>query len=84
MINELLGGKRLAHMRRLQDESGRQKTLKPAVSEKWWAPISQSQKKLHRWPARTAPLLDVRQTFERYLCRHNPLSPQNWLADASS
>jgi hypothetical protein len=64
-------------------ESGRQKTLKLAVSEKWWAAISQAYKRLQRWLARTAPPLDVQQTFERYLCWHNPLSPQNWLADPS-
>jgi hypothetical protein len=113
-INALLGGKRFAHLRRLQDdravaailgfkkgricgdkplrtvacpgklvESGRQKTLKLAVSEKWWAAISQAYKRLQRWLARTAPQLDVQQTFECYLCWHNPLSPQNWLADLS-
>ncbi len=33
--------------------------------------------------ARTAPQLDVRPTFERYLCWHNPLGRQKWLADPS-
>lgn len=64
-------------------ESGRQKTLKLAVTEKWWAAISQAYKRLQRRLARTAPQLDVQQTFERYLRWHNPLSPQNWLADPS-
>lgn len=63
-------------------ESGRQKTLTLAVSEKWWAAVNQPYKRLQRWLAQTAPQLDVKQTFERYLCCHNPLSPQNWLADA--
>jgi len=63
-------------------KSGRQKTLTLAVSEKWWAAVSQAYKRLQRWLAQTAPQLDVQQTFERYLCCHNPLSPQNWLADA--
>jgi hypothetical protein len=62
-------------------ESGRQMTLKLAVSEKWWAAIRQAYKRLQRWLARTAPQLDVQQ--EPYLCRHNPLSPQNWLANLS-
>jgi hypothetical protein len=29
------------------------------------------------------PQLDVQQTFECYLCWHNPLNPQNGLADLS-
>jgi hypothetical protein len=29
--------------------------------------------------AQTAPQLDVQQTIERYLCWHNPFSPENWL-----
>jgi hypothetical protein len=57
-------------------ESGRQKNLKLAVSEKWWAAIRQAYKRLKRWLARTSPQLDVQQTSEPYLCRHNPLSPQ--------
>jgi hypothetical protein len=62
-------------------QSGRQKTLKLAVWEKWWAAIRQAYKRLKRWLARTAPQLDVQQTIERYLCWHNPFSPENWLAD---
>ena len=61
-------------------QSGRQKTLKLAVSAKWRAAIQQAYERLGRWLARTAPQLDPQQTFERYLCWHNPLSPQNWLA----
>jgi hypothetical protein len=64
-------------------QSGRQKTLKLAVSEKWWAAIRQAYKRLKRWLARTASPLDVQQTIERYLCWHNPFSPENWLADLS-
>jgi hypothetical protein len=61
-------------------QGGRQRALKLAVGEKWWAAISQAYKRLERWLARTAPQLEAQQTFERYLCWHNPLSPQNWLA----
>jgi hypothetical protein len=64
-------------------QSGRQKTLKLAVSEKWWAAIRQAYKRLKRCLARTAPQLDVQQTIERYLCWRNPFSPENWLADLS-
>jgi hypothetical protein len=62
-------------------ESGRRKTLKLAVSEKWWSAIAQAYKRLQRWLAATAPQLEIQQTFERYLCWHNPLSPDNWLAE---
>jgi len=65
-------------------ESGRQKTLKLAVGEKWWAAISKAYKRLRRWLDRTAPQLDVQQSFEPYLCWHNPLSPDNWLQDSSA
>lgn len=61
-------------------QGGRQKALKLAVGDKWWAAIYQAYKRLERWLARTAPQLEAQQTFERYLCWHNPLSPQNWLA----
>ncbi len=56
-------------------ESGRQKTLKLAVSAKWWAAIQQAYERLGWWLDRTAPQLDPQQTFERYLCWHNPLIP---------
>ena len=65
-------------------ESGRQKTLKLGVGEKWWAAISQAYKRLERWLATTAPQLDCQQTFERYLCWNNPLNPENWLASPST
>jgi len=64
-------------------ESGRQKTLKLAVSQKWWAAIAAAYERLQTWLRQTAPQLEVQQSFERYLCWHNPLSPDNWLADAS-
>jgi hypothetical protein len=145
MLNPLLGGKRFAHLRRLQDDravaailgfkkgricredafvrmmsrADRQKarswmaaserdlhaalpvrfmadwdclSASPPVrrstpvidiKRKWkWAAISQAYKRLQRWLARSAPQFGVQQTFERYLCWHNPLSPQNWLNDA--
>jgi len=65
-------------------ESGRQKTLKLGVGEKWWAAISQAYKRLERWLASTARQLDCQQTFERYLCWNNPLNPENWLASTST
>lgn len=65
-------------------ESGRRKTLKLAVGAKWWAAIQQAYERLGRWLARTAPQLDPQQTFERYLCWHNPLSPQNWLSSSAN
>jgi hypothetical protein len=57
-------------------ESGRQKTLKLGVGEKWWAAIRQAYKRLQRWLTSTAPQLDVQQTFEHYLCWLNPLIPE--------
>lgn len=63
-------------------ESGRRKTLKLAVSEKWWAAISQAYERLRRWLERTAPQLGGQQSFERYLCWHNPLSPDDWLLES--
>ena len=59
--------------------SGRQKTLKLSVGEKWWAAISLSYQRLERWLASIAPQLDPQQTFERYLCWLNPLNPDDWL-----
>jgi hypothetical protein len=64
-------------------ESGRQKTLKLAVSDKWWTAIAAAYQRLQTWLRRTAPQWEVQQSFERYLCWHNPLSPDNWLATAS-
>lgn len=64
-------------------ESGRQKTLKLGVGEKWWAAITQAYERLQRWLERTAPQLDPQQTFERYLCWNNPRSPDNWLSNLS-
>lgn len=64
-------------------ESGRQKTLKLGVGDKWWAAIRQAYQRLQRWLASTAPQLPVQQTFERYLCWCNPLSPENWFVDST-
>ncbi len=62
-------------------ESGRRKILKLGVSDKWWAAIAQAYKRLQRWLAATAPQLEIQQTFERYLCWHNPLNQDKWLAE---
>ncbi len=60
-------------------ESGRQKTLKLSVGEDWWSALSRAYQRLQRWLASTAPQLNPQQTFERYLCWNNPLSPDDWL-----
>ncbi len=60
-------------------ESGRQKTLKLSVGEKWWSTISLAYQRLQRWLASIAPQLHPQQTFERYLCWLNPASPDDWL-----
>ena len=60
-------------------ESGRQKTLKLSVGENWWAAIARAYQRLQRWLHSTAPQLDCQQTFARYLCWNNPLSPDDWL-----
>ena len=60
-------------------ESGRQKTLKLSVGETWWRALSRAYARLQRWLAATAPQLSVQQSFERYLCWNNPLSPDDWL-----
>lgn len=60
-------------------ETGRQKTLKLSIGEKWWAAINRSYQRLERWLASIAPQLDPQQTFERYLCWLNPLNPDDWL-----
>lgn len=60
-------------------ESGRQKTLKLSVGEKWWAAISRAYQRLQRWLSSIAPQLRPQQTFERYLCWLNPASPDDWL-----
>ena len=64
-------------------ESGRQKTLKLGVGQRWWTAISQAYMRLQHWLERTAPQLEIQQTFERYLCWNNPFSPDNWLANPS-
>ena len=61
-------------------ESGRQKTLKLSVGEKWCCTIAQAYARLQRWLAgMTAPQSGPQQTFECYLCWHNPLNPDAWL-----
>ena len=65
-------------------ETGRQKTLKLSVGDKWWAAISLSYQRLQRWLASIAPQLDPQQTFERYLCWLNPLNPDDWLPKHAS
>jgi hypothetical protein len=65
-------------------ESGRQKTLKLSVGEKWWAAISLSYQRLERWLGSIAPQLNPQQTFERYLCWLNPLNPDDWLPKPAS
>ena len=46
-------------------ESGRQKTLKLSVGEKWWDAIARAYERLQRWLAGlTAPQLNPQQTFE--------------------
>ena len=64
-------------------ETGRQKTLKLSVGDKWWAAISLCYQRLERWLASIAPQLDTQQTFERYLCWLNPLNPDDWLPHPS-
>ncbi len=64
-------------------ESGRQRTLKLGVGEKWWAALSQAYQRLERWLGSTAPQLAIQASFERYLCWNNPLNPDAWLATAS-
>lgn len=56
-------------------ESGRQKTLKLSVGKDWWIALSRAYQRLQRWLSSTAPQLNSQQTFERYLCWNNPLSP---------
>lgn len=60
-------------------ESGRQKTLKLSVGDKWWDAISLGYARLQRWLGSIAPQLDLQAKFERYLCWNNPLSPDDWL-----
>jgi len=60
-------------------ESGRQKTLKLSVGDTWWRALSRAYARLQCWLAATAPQLSVQQSFERYLCWNNPLSPDDWL-----
>lgn len=59
--------------------SGRQNYLKMSVGENWWAEISRCYQRLQRWLSAIAPQLNPQQSFERYLCWNNPLSPDDWL-----
>jgi hypothetical protein len=65
-------------------ESGRQKTLKLSVVEKWWAAISPSYQRFQRWLCSIAPELNLQQTFERYLCWLKPFNPDDWLPTPAS
>ncbi len=65
-------------------ETGRQKTLKLSVGEKWWAAIRLSYQRPQRWLGLIAPQLALPQTFERYLCWLNPLNPDDWLLKPAS
>lgn len=62
-------------------ESGRQKTLRLSVGADWWCALSRAYQRLQRWLGATAAQLLPQQTFERFLCWNNPLSPDNWLAN---
>jgi hypothetical protein len=59
--------------------SGRQKNLKLSIGQKWWSALSRSYQRLQRWLSTIAPQLEPQQTFARYLCWLNPLSPDDWL-----
>ena len=65
-------------------ETGRRKTLKLSIGEKWWGAITRSYKRLQSWLSSIAPQMAPQQTFERYLCWLNPHSPDDWLPKPAS
>lgn len=60
--------------------SGRQHTLKLAVTAEWWQVLKGCYERLRTWLAATAPQLESQGNFLRLLARQTTDDPLEWLA----
>jgi Transposase DDE domain group 1 len=61
-------------------ESGRQRTVKLAVTTEWWQVLKGCYERLRTWLAATAPQLESQGNFLRLLARQTTNDPLEWLA----
>ena len=61
-------------------QSGRQRTLKLAVTAEWWQVLKGCYERLRTWLAATAPQLEAQGNFLRLLSRQTTNDPLEWLA----
>lgn len=61
-------------------ESGRQRTVKLAVTTDWWQVLKGCYERLRTWLAATAPQLESQGNFLRLLSRQTTADPLEWLA----
>ena len=61
-------------------ESGRQRTVKLAVSAQWWNVLKGCYERLRTWLSSTAPQLEAQGNFLRLLARQATVDPLEWLA----
>jgi hypothetical protein len=61
-------------------ESGRQRTVKLAVTTEWWQVLKGCYERLRTWLAATAPQLESQGNFLRLLARQTTDDPLEWLA----
>ena len=61
-------------------ESGRQRTVKLAVTAEWWQVLKACYERLRTWLATTAPQLESQGDFLRRLSRQTTDEPLEWLA----
>ena len=60
-------------------ESGRQRTVKLAVTTDWWQVLKGCYERLRTWLAATAPQLEAQGNFLRLLSRQTTDDPLEWL-----
>jgi len=60
-------------------ESGRQRTVKLAVTTDWWQVLKGCYERLRTWLAATAPQLEAQGSFLRLLSRQTTDDPLAWL-----
>jgi hypothetical protein len=60
-------------------ESGRQRTVKLAVTAEWWQALKGCYQRLQSWLASTAPQLEAQGDFLRQLARNLTQDPLTWL-----
>ena len=64
-------------------QSGRQRTVKLAVTTDWWQVLKGCYERLRTWLAATAPQLEAQGNFLRLLARQTTVDPFEWLAQSA-